>query len=136
MSLKLYKYWVQAAAHPMCFTLSKPLCISPAVNEPVYVSNFYIIIAIKLITVYICCLPAAFFRWGWSWNFFHVHSQPSADSKRAVVSYWRNNGQWVPVNRLIRLSLSRKYAFRFTDNPEMTIAVYRWLKTTKQQQQH
>ena len=27
----------------------------------------------------------------WSWNIFYGHSLPSADSRRAVVSFWRNN---------------------------------------------
>ena len=28
----------------------------------------------------------------WSWNKFYGHSLPSADSRRAVVSYWWKNG--------------------------------------------
>ena len=28
---------------------------------------------------------------GWSWNIFYGHSLPSADSIRAVVSFWRKN---------------------------------------------
>ena len=35
--------------------------------------------------------PATFFRGNWSWNNFYGHSLPSADSRRAVVSYWRKN---------------------------------------------
>ena len=27
----------------------------------------------------------------WSWNIFYGHSLPSADSRRAVVSFWRKN---------------------------------------------
>ena len=34
---------------------------------------------------------ATFFRWDWSWNIFYGHSLPSADSRRAVVSFWRKN---------------------------------------------
>ena len=34
---------------------------------------------------------ATFFRRDWSWNIFYVHSLPSADSRRAVVSFWRKN---------------------------------------------
>ena len=34
---------------------------------------------------------ATFFRGDWSWNIFYGHSLPSADSKRAVVSFWRKN---------------------------------------------
>ena len=29
--------------------------------------------------------------WSWSWNIFYGHSLPSADSTRAVVSFWRKN---------------------------------------------
>ena len=31
------------------------------------------------------------FRGDWSWNIFYGHSLPSADSRRAVVSFWRKN---------------------------------------------
>ena len=34
---------------------------------------------------------ATFFRGDWSWNIFCGHSLPSADSRRAVVSFWRKN---------------------------------------------
>ena len=34
---------------------------------------------------------ATFFRGHWSWNIFYGHSLPSADSRRAVVSFWRKN---------------------------------------------
>ena len=34
---------------------------------------------------------ATFFRGDWSWNIFYCHSLPSADSRRAVVSFWQKN---------------------------------------------
>ena len=34
---------------------------------------------------------ATFFRVDWSWNIYYSHSLPSADSRRAVVSFWRKN---------------------------------------------
>ena len=34
---------------------------------------------------------ATFFSGDWSWNIFYGHSLPSADSRRAVVSFWRKN---------------------------------------------
>ena len=34
---------------------------------------------------------ATFFRGDWSWNIFYSHSLPSADSRRAVVSFWQKN---------------------------------------------
>ena len=34
---------------------------------------------------------ATFFRGDWSWNIFYGHSLPSADSRRAVVGFWRKN---------------------------------------------
>ena len=34
---------------------------------------------------------ATFFRGDWSWNIFYGHSLPSADSRRAVVSFWRKS---------------------------------------------
>ena len=36
-------------------------------------------------------VSATFFRGDWSWNIFYGHSLPSADSRRAVVSFWRKN---------------------------------------------
>ena len=32
-----------------------------------------------------------FFRRDWSWNIFYGHSLPSADSRRASVSFWQKN---------------------------------------------
>ena len=34
---------------------------------------------------------ATFFRGDWLWNIFYGHSLPSADSRRAVVSFWQKN---------------------------------------------
>ena len=34
---------------------------------------------------------ATFFRGDWSWNIFYGHSLPSADSRRAIVNFWRKN---------------------------------------------
>ena len=58
-----------------------------------------------------------------------------ADSKRAVVSYWRKYVHEVLVNRLGRLSLPRKSVVRLTDRPDMTLDAYSGSKTTTQQQQ-
>ena len=44
---------------------------------------------------------ATFFRGDWSWNIFYCHSLPFADSRRAVVSFWRknmHNTEACPVN--------------------------------------
>ena len=57
---------------------------------------------------------------------------PSADSRGAVVSYWRKYVQEVLVNRLGGLSLPRKSVVRSTDRPDMTLDVYRGRKTTQQ----
>ena len=58
---------------------------------------------------------------------------PSADSRRAVVSYWRKYVHEVLVNRLGGgLSLSRKSVVRLTDHPDMTLDVCRGRKTTTQ----
>ena len=47
----------------------------------------------------------------------------SADSRRAVVRYWRKYVHEVLVNRLGGLSLPRKSVVRLTDRPDMTLAV-------------
>ena len=57
---------------------------------------------------------------------------PSAFSRRAVVSYWRKYVHEVLVNRLGGLSLPRKSVVRLTDRPDMTLDVYRGRKTTMQ----
>ena len=57
---------------------------------------------------------------------------PSAFSRRAVVSYWRKYVQEVLVNLLGGLSLPNKSVVRLTDRPDMTLDVYRGLKTTIQ----
>ena len=56
-----------------------------------------------------------------SWNHFYGHSLPTADSSRAVVSYWRKDVHLVVVNRLGRLP--RNSAVRLTDSFAMTIVV-------------
>ena len=32
-----------------------------------------------------------FIRGDWSWNIFYGHSPPSADSRKAIVSFWQKN---------------------------------------------
>ena len=59
---------------------------------------------------------------------------PSADPRRAVVSYWRKYVHEVPVNRLGGVSLPRKSVVRLTDRPDMPTDVYFGRKTTTQQQ--
>ena len=55
----------------------------------------------------------------------HTFLSLSADSRRAVVSYWRKYVHEVLVNRVGGLSLPRRSVARITDRPDMTIAVYR-----------
>ena len=71
----------------------------------------------------------------WSQNYSYTFVSPSADSRGAVVSYWRKYVHEVLVNRS-GLSLPRKSVVPLTDHPHMTLDVYRGRKTTKQQQQH
>ena len=65
----------------------------------------------------------------------HTFVSPSADSRGAVVSYWRKDVHEVLVNRLGGLGLPRKSVVRLTDRPYMTLDVYRGRKTITQQQQ-
>ena len=60
----------------------------------------------------------------------HIFVSPAADSRGAVVSYWRKYVHKVLVNRLGGLSLPRKSVVRLTDCPDMTSAVYCGCKTT------
>ena len=50
---------------------------------------------------------------------------PSTDSRKTVVSYWQKYVHEVLVKSLGGLSLPRKSVVRLTDNPDMTIDVYR-----------
>ena len=65
----------------------------------------------------------------------HTFVSPSADSRGAVVIYWRKYMHEILVNRLGGPSLSRKSVVRLTDRPDMTLDVYRGRKITTQQQQ-
>ena len=65
----------------------------------------------------------------------HNNNNPSADSRGAVVSYWRKYVLEVLVNRLGGLSLLRKSVVMLTDRPDMTLDVYWGRKKTTQQQQ-
>ena len=55
------------------------------------------------------------------WNIFYGHSFPTADSSRAVVSYWWKDEHLVLVNRLGRLP--RNSVVRLTDHLDLTIVV-------------
>ena len=63
----------------------------------------------------------------------HTFVSPAADSRRALVSYWRKYVHEVLVNGLGGLSLPRKNVVRLTDRPAMTLDVKRGRKTTTQQ---
>ena len=63
--------------------------------------------------------PATSFIVIWSWN--NTYGLPTADSSRAVVSYWRQYGHLVLVNRLG--SLPRNSMDRLTDWLDMTLIV-------------
>ena len=49
--------------------------------------NFFLLINLKLLTI----ANSFVLNIDWSWNIFYGHSLPSADSRRAVVSFWRKN---------------------------------------------
>ena len=70
-----------------------------------------------------------FFRTDWSWTHFYDHFRPTADSSRAVVSYWQKD---VLVNRL-GLSLPRKSVVRKTYRLVMTTVVEWDVKPSNEQ---
>ena len=55
----------------------------------------------------------------------HTSVSLSADSRGAVISYWRKYVHEVLVNHLGGLSLPRKSVVRLIDRPNMTLDVYR-----------
>ena len=63
----------------------------------------------------------------------HTFVSPSANSRSAVVCYWRKYVHEVLVKRLGGLSLPRKSVVRLTDRPDMTLDGYHGRKTTIQQ---
>ena len=71
--------------------------------------------------------PAPFFCWDWLWNLFYGHSLHSSGSRRAVVSYRRNNGHWVLVNRLIGVSQPMKCVVRLTDSSRHDHSCWSWM---------
>ena len=48
----------------------------------------------------VCPCPAHSFVETWSWKNFYGHSPSSAESRRAVVSYWRKNVHYALINCL------------------------------------
>ena len=56
---------------------------------------------------------------------FYGHSPPSADSRRADVSFWQKYVHQVLVNRLERLSQPRNSVVRITDRRYMTEIIRR-----------
>ena len=60
----------------------------------------------------------------------HTLVSPSADLRRAVISYWQKYVHEVLVNRVGGLSLPRNSVVRLTDRHDMTIDVYCGRKTT------
>ena len=54
----------------------------------------------------------------------HTFVSLSADSRRAIASYWRKYVHEVLVNRLGGLRLPRISVARLTDRSDMTLAVY------------
>ena len=65
--------------------------------------------------------PATFFRGDWSCNHFCSHSLHTADSKRKIVSYRRNDVHLILVNCLG--SLPRHSVVRLADRLDMTKVV-------------
>ena len=51
----------------------------------------------------------------------HTFVSPSADSRRALVSYWRKYVHEVLVNRLGGLSLPRRSVVRLNDRPDRNV---------------
>ena len=64
----------------------------------------------------------------------HTSISSSANSRGAVVSYWRKYVHKVLVNHLGGLSLPGKNVVSLTNRPDMTLDVYHGHKTTTQQQ--
>ena len=60
------------------------------------------------------------------------YNNKSAESRRAVASYWQKYVHEVPGNHLGGLSLPKKSVFWLSDRSNMTIDVYRGHKTTTQ----
>ena len=74
-------------------------------------------------------VPATSFHWDLVMKKFYDHSHPSANSRRAVVSYWRNNGHEVLVNCLLVGGLPRNSVAKLPDRARKG-------RKTPTQQQH
>ena len=70
-------------------TLLLTLIVSLSVGLPLWLSWIRVRLEIRRLWVRHPPRSAAFFRGDWSWNNFYGHSLPSADSRRASVSFWQ-----------------------------------------------
>ena len=59
-------------------------------------------------------------------KYFHCHSLPSVDSRRAVVSFWRKDVHKYPVSILYKSIAGRYRPVRVADGP-ITVR-YRFIK--------
>ena len=60
-------------------------------SRPLWLNWMHVRLVIRKLRVRPPTWSATFFRGDWSWKTSCGHSLPSADSRRAVVSFWRKN---------------------------------------------
>ena len=75
----------------VCFLMLRLACRVQNVAWPRWLSSVHIRLVIRPSLVRSPLDPATSFRGDWSWNIFYGHSLPSADSRKAVVSFWWKN---------------------------------------------
>ena len=66
--------------------------------------------------------PGPYFRWDWSWNNFYDHSPSFHWFKKGFCQLQANVCAWSTGNLLVQ-ACPRKKVVRWTDLPDMTIAV-------------
>ena len=77
--------------HNTTFLLRQYMRIHKKSSRPRWLSRMRVRLKTRRSRVRTPPRSATFFRGDWSWNIFYGHSLPSADSSKAVVSFWRKN---------------------------------------------
>ena len=82
---------LEDSACPVKVRLGKLTILDMTPSRPRWLSWMHVRLETRRLWVRPPPRSPTFFHGDWSWNIFYGHSLPSADSRSAVVSFWRKN---------------------------------------------